>query len=273
MASNAHYYDTRADQPKRRIKVRRMKAARLHEVAARPWPARLTPALIVVWLAGVIGFIALAVAAHANPAFPFDRQISSWVQHLRGQRETSTLNTIGDLAGPLAAIIEYVIILGALLLFRLFREALCVAVSGLGAELLNVIVNGIVKRPRPPTYTGHVVAGLGKYSFPSGHTANAVGLYGFLIFLAVVAARAYPAWRRWLVAAIVLCVYFMADIGVSRVVEGQHWPTDVLAGYLLGAITLVVGVALYHRLAARAVEHAPGDTRLSRQATGAPATT
>jgi hypothetical protein len=47
----------------------------------------------------------------------------------------------------------------------------------------------------------------------------------------------------------------------------------VLAGYLLGAITLVVGVALYHRLAARAVEHAPGDTRLSRQATGAPATT
>lgn len=273
MASNVQHYNMRAERPGRRVTARRPKASRLREVAARPWSARLAPALIVVWLAGVIGFIILAVAAHANPAFPFDRQISSWVQHLRGQRETSTLDTIGDLAGPFAAAIEYVIILGALLLFRLFREALCVAVSGLGAELLNIIVNGIVKRPRPPTYTGHVVAGLGKYSFPSGHTANAVGLYGFLVFLAVLAARAYPKWRRWLVAAIVLCVYFMADIGVSRVVEGQHWPTDVLAGYLLGAITLVVGVALYHRLAARAVARAPGDTGWPRQATDAPATT
>ena len=229
---------------------------------------------MVVWLAGVIGFVALAVAAHANPAFPFDRQISSWVQHLQGQRETSSLNTIGDLAGPFAAAIEYVIILGALLLFRLFREAICVAVAGLGAELLNIVVNAIVRRPRPPTYHGHVVAGLGAHSFPSGHTANAVGLYGFLIFLAVLAARAYPRWRPWLVAGIILCVYFIVDIGVSRVTEGQHWPTDVLAGYLLGAITVVVGVALYHRLAARALTSDSHLARRSRrQATDAPALT
>lgn len=274
MASNADYYDIRAERPRRRARDARPKASQLHEIAARPWPTRAASTLTVAWLAGVIGFVILALAAHANPAFPFDRQISSWIQHLRGQRETSTLDTIGDLAGPFAAAIEYVIILGALLLFRLFREALCAAVSGLGAELLNIIVNALVKRPRPPTYTGHVVAGLGKYSFPSGHTANAVGLYGFLIFLAALAARAYPKWRPWLTAAIILCVYFMVDIGVSRVVEGQHWPTDVLAGYLLGAITLVVGVALYHRLAARSLATSPHVARRSgRHATDAPALT
>ena len=273
MASNTHYYGAEAGERTRGgMALRRPKAMRLHEVAARPWPEPAAPALLIIWLVGVAGFVILAFAAHANPAFPFDRQISSWVQHLQGQRETSTLNTIGDLAGPFAAAIEYVIILGALLLFRLFREALCTAVSGLGAELLNIIVNGLVKRPRPPTYHGHVVANLGAHSFPSGHTANAVGLYGFLIFLAVLAARAYPKWRPWLVAAIVLCCYFIADIGVSRVIEGQHWPTDVLAGYLLGAITLVIGVTLYHRLAERAVHPSARDSQWRRPATDASAT-
>lgn len=273
MASNTSSYDMGSERARHRVTLRRPKAERLHEMAAQPWPHSAALTLLILWVAGVIGFVALAVAVHANPAFPFDRQISSWVQHLQGQRETSSLNTIGDLAGPFAATIEYVIILGALLLFRLFREALCAAVSGLGAELLNIIANGLVKRPRPPTYHGHVVAGLGAHSFPSGHTANAVGLYGFLIFLAVLAARAYPRWRPWLVAAIVLCVYFIADIGVSRVIEGQHWPTDVLAGYLLGAITLVIGVSLYHRLAERAVAGPAGESGWRRPATGIPATT
>lgn len=277
MASNTSSYNLRSARERHRATMRRprgeghRKAERLHDVAARPWPHAAALTLLIVWVAGVIGFVALAVAAHANPAFPFDRQISSWVQHLQGQRETSTLNTIGDLAGPFAAAIEYVIILGALLLFRLFREALCVAISGLGAELLNIIVNGLVKRPRPPMYHGHVVAGLGAHSFPSGHTANAVGLYGFLIFLAVLAARAYPRWRGWLIAAVALCCYFIVDIGVSRVVEGQHWPTDVLAGYMLGAITLVIGIALYHRLAERAVERSTGDADSRQTTTGAAA--
>ncbi|HEX6819600.1 MAG TPA: phosphatase PAP2 family protein [Ktedonobacterales bacterium] len=272
MVSNTSSYDAQRDRTRRWVGSSQPKAERLHEVAARPWPHAAGVTLLILWVVGVIGFVVLAVAAHANPSFPFDRRISSWVQHLQGQRETSTLNTIGDLAGPFAAAIEYVIILGALLLFRLFREAICAAVSGLGAELLNIIVNGLVKRPRPPTYHGHVVAGLGAHSFPSGHTADAVGLYGFLIFLAVLAARAYPRWRPWLAAAIILCVYFIADIGVSRVIEGQHWPTDVLAGYLLGALTLIIGVTLYHRLSERAVADVSRDATGRRPATGIPAT-
>lgn len=233
----------------------------------------MAPTLLIIWLVALIGFVALAFSVHASPPLAFDRQISSFVQRLQGQRETSTLNTIGDLAGPFAAIIEYIIILGALLLFRLFREALCVAVSGLGAEALNIVTNALVKRPRPPTYHGHTIANIGSHSFPSGHTANAVGLYGFLIFLAVLAARAYPKWRPWLAAAVILCVYFIVDIGVSRVIEGQHWPTDVLAGYLVGGITLIVGIALYHRLSMRAVRNEPRNVEWSRPATTIPATT
>ena len=40
-------------------------------------------------------------------------------------------------------------------------------------------------------------------------------------------------------------------MGLSRVLEGLHWPSDVLAGYLLAVVFLALAVWLYHRMAAR----------------------
>jgi undecaprenyl-diphosphatase len=56
------------------------------------------------------------------------------------------------------------------------------------------------------------------------------------------------------VAGQVVCGYFIVGVGFSRVLEGLHWPSDVLAGYLLAALFLALALWLYHRL----VEHWPG---------------
>ena len=74
------------------------------------------------------------------------------------------------------------------------------------------------------------------YSFPSGHSTNAATLYGSLA----------AAWRkRWLtVSAVVLPLL----VGVSRVTVGAHYPTDVLAGWGLGAVIVLVIPALQNRL-------------------------
>jgi membrane-associated phospholipid phosphatase len=227
-------------------------ASKLHALVATAWSARTTRLLSILWAIGIVTFLALAVVARLHPVIPVDQQINADLQGLQGTPVTPLGKSLGDLAGPVAAVIEYVIILGLLALFRLFRELLCIAVSGPGAEVMNVVMNSLVARPRPPSYHGTTLFNLGSHSFPSGHTANAVGLYGFLFFLAVLTQRAYPKWRPWLLAAEVLCVSFVIDVGVSRILEGQHWPSDVFAGYLLGALMLMVGIALYHRLAVRA---------------------
>ena len=78
-----------------------------------------------------------------------------------------------------------------------------------------------------------------------------MGFYGFLFYLCLVAQAAYPRWRGWLIAAQVVCVYFMLVVGPSRVLEGQHWPSDVLGGYVVGALALTAGIAFYRRLARR----------------------
>lgn len=79
------------------------------------------------------------------------------------------------------------------------------------------------------------------YSFPSGHSMSAMGIYG-VIAAALIAM--YPAARRPVIAAVVVLI---AGIGLSRIYLGVHWPSDVLGGWLGGIPPLVVSVHLIHR--------------------------
>ena len=65
------------------------------------------------------------------------------------------------------------------------------------------------------------------YSFPSGHSTAAAALYGSI-------ARFMKKWF-WLIPAIVLPLL----VGISRIVVGAHYPTDVLGGWILGAAAVV----------------------------------
>ena len=79
------------------------------------------------------------------------------------------------------------------------------------------------------------------YSFPSGHSMSAMGIYG-VIAAALIAM--YPAARRPVIAAAALVI---VAIGVSRIYLGVHWPSDVLGGWLGGIPPLVVSVHILHR--------------------------
>ena len=67
------------------------------------------------------------------------------------------------------------------------------------------------------------------YSFPSGHSANAVTIYGSL--------AAHEKKRGWLWA---LAVILPLLVGFSRVFVGVHYPTDVLCGFVLGALVVLL---------------------------------
>ena len=79
------------------------------------------------------------------------------------------------------------------------------------------------------------------FSFPSGHSANAAGLG---------ASTATVFKQRWLT---VLAVVIPLLVGVSRVVVGAHYPTDVMAGWLIGLLTLALVSFLDKKLPNRKV--------------------
>jgi undecaprenyl-diphosphatase len=96
--------------------------------------------------------------------------------------------------------------------------------AAVGVGLYKLIKNRAV-RERP--YITHGViecasAPLDRYSFPSGHTLHAV-------CFTVMLASYFPVWAEALVAVALL-------IALSRVILGLHYPTDVAAGAVLGAL-------------------------------------
>ena len=102
---------------------------------------------------------------------------------------------------------------------------------GWGSALLATGVKVLARRPRPIAgQVNVVIAPLDGSSFPSGHVLSYVGTYGMFAYL--VSSRVNdPRFRRLLIAPPLALV---ALVGPSRIHQGHHWLTDVLASYLLG---------------------------------------
>jgi membrane-associated phospholipid phosphatase len=98
----------------------------------------------------------------------------------------------------------------------------------------NTALKYIFHRARPHTmYAQHMK--IKSYSFPSGHAYGGMVIYGLLAYLTY---KYLP--HPWNVLTTLLLAMLIIIIGVSRVYLGAHFPSDVAAGWLLGAITLIL---------------------------------
>ena len=84
-------------------------------------------------------------------------------------------------------------------------------------------------------------------SFPSGHVLTYVGFYGFLAYLVAIGAEPAPL-RAF---GVTLLGTLVALVGPSRIQQGHHWPSDVLASYLLGTAYLLALIEVHARLSTR----------------------
>lgn len=109
------------------------------------------------------------------------------------------------------------------------RRAVFAVVAVAGAALTGVLLKAIFQRPRPTIFTPLFVET--SYSFPSGHTLTAVGLYGFVAILLWRSGR-----RGWAIVSALWAVL----VGISRIYLGVHYPSDVLASFAVGTIWLLV---------------------------------
>ncbi len=229
-ATSAYSYDPYAAQPR------------------WPWSAGHTALVAALWALGLVALALLSFAARRAGPFPGDVGLEHWVQQLHQPALVRFINFASDANWPTPAGVIAIVVIVLLALARQIRAALAAALGGFGADFVNVTLNGIVKRPRPAGGQIHAVAHLGLYSYPSGHVTHVLAFYGFLFYLSVIAYGAHPAWRPLLWVVRVISAYFIIFIGPSRILEGEHWPTDVLASYLLGALMLVVGIVVFHLL-------------------------
>jgi undecaprenyl-diphosphatase len=155
-------------------------------------------------------------------------------------RDAFALSRIGS-PTLLAPIIP---VFAALLWWRGLRNASIVWLLATGgAAVLVLLLKLHFRRVRPdlPWAFAHEPT----YSFPSGHSVLAVAVYGTLIHLGM---RHLPRlWQR--LAVVLVAGGLILGIGVSRIYLGVHYPSDVAAGYYVGAVWLgaVFGADWYVR--------------------------
>lgn len=126
------------------------------------------------------------------------------------------------------------VLIGIGLLYRRqWRSLLLLSATLLGSAAINLIAKLLFRRARPQLWVPFLPEL--DYSFPSGHAMASMA------FAAALSALAWQSRWRWPVVALSGC--FVIIIGWTRLYLGVHYPSDILAGWLL-ALAWSVGVIL-----------------------------
>ena len=202
---------------------------------------------ITLWFIGLILLASASVLIHNHPGpWPGEVTFSQTVQNLHYWPWIPPLLVfIGTFNNPAPTGIVIGILFVGMILLGWYRQAIFFAlVVGIG-NFLDTLIGDYVVRPRPSPNLIRVDVPLKYNSFPSGHTCHMMLFYGFLLFLSF--TKPVREWRyHWvLIPFQVFAVLNILLMGYSRVYEGEHWVSDVLGGYLSGALWLTLFIFLY----------------------------
>ena len=137
-------------------------------------------------------------------------------------------------------------VVGFLMLYGMYRNALFVFVATVGGALLNGVLKELFARERP-SVVPHLRDAVG-LSFPSGHAMTSAIVY--LTLGALLMRFATRRLAKWYCITLAMAATFL--VGTSRVYLGVHYPTDVVAGWLIGLSWALVFWLLEHALEQRA---------------------
>jgi membrane-associated phospholipid phosphatase len=190
------------------------------QAAARRW---LGPAALVMFVLFAIDTYLVVNGALTSIDIP----ITTFVQSVNWGPIVYVFDLINISAGYWQVLLGLVAIVA---LFIVERRAGWLMLIGSISSLLDNIIKLLVSRQRPTVDLVHILTPASGFSYPSGHAV----FFTWMSFMlaASLAPRVKPLYRPllWLVALIVIVLTCLA-----RVWAGDHWPSDVIGGVLLGA--------------------------------------
>lgn len=207
--------------------------------------------LVVILALGIVVAFLLAFGAarvydavtESDGIASLDRPALALAMGLRSPALDAVAAFVAYLFGPIG--MPVIALVGCLALAarrRSITPIILTVAAGVGSLGMTIAGKDIIGRHRPPL-TDAIPPFEYSPSFPSGHTLNAVVICGVLAYLLVI--RQQRTGTR--VALVTASALIAVTVGLTRVLLGAHWLTDVLAGWLLGGAWLAV-VITAHRL-------------------------
>ena len=204
--------------------------------------------------AGGIGLVvALAVLVSTGLSDPVDAGITAAVRSPELSALLSPLQGITELGSTRAVLIVAVLTLALALAIGPWLRGVAGALTMVLVSVLNSSLKLAIARERPELLEA-IIQERG-YSFPSGHAALGMVAYGILAVV-IGRSRLPRAVRAGLIGALLLLVLL---IGLSRVWLGFHYATDVLAGWIAGAVIVLLYASLT-RTVSRELAEATADS-------------
>ena len=210
-------------------------------IGARGW---LPIVAVLLAVAGLWGYLELADEVTDQETDTFDRQILEVIGG--GYEEVGGFwqeagRDVTAMGGSTVITLMVTAVVVFLLLNQQWKSSLFVVASVVGGLVISLVLKDLYDRPRPILFDhrSHTMTA----SFPSGHSANSAVAY---FTMAVLMAKLVRS--PWLKAYIFFVgLLIPALVGFSRIFLGVHWPTDVIAGWLIGLSwgLIVWGVATF----------------------------
>ena len=198
--------------------------------------SRILFAFLVTAICGFV-FFRLMSEVMEGDSFAFDRMI---LQGLRSPADNAlpigprwlrgAMVDLTALGGVTVLTLVTALIAGYLVASRKVATAAFLVTAIAGGAMLSVVLKSMVGRSRPDL-VAHLVD-VHSTSFPSGHAMNSAVTY---LTLGALLARAETG-RHVRIYLLAVAIALTLVIGASRVYLGVHWPSDVVAGWCVGAI-------------------------------------
>lgn len=199
-------------------------------------PTRLLTAALLLFAL----VIALGFAVNAGQFRGFDVAVSHALNLRRGVSPDwliLLMQGISWIGGGLQRYIMVGILTAALWRWWGWGAALAMGITTLVSAFTSDVMKSFFARIRPDLVPQ--LDPISSPAFPSGHSNNAAVVY--ILFIMLVPQARHPAWQ--LAAAVMILL-----TGVSRILLGVHWPTDVVGGWMLGAsFALFAGAFISYR--------------------------
>lgn len=178
----------------------------------------------------IISFILILVLVQLEKTMNIDENFYNLIIKIKSDELTNIIKAITNLGDT------FIIITGIIICFLLFRKKvypILITSNILGIVIVNQTLKHIVMRPRPDFI--HLVEETG-FSFPSGHSMAAFGFYGYFIYLINISKLSK---KVKIILTTILSIIILL-VGLTRVYLGVHYISDVVAGFIMSFIYLLI---------------------------------
>ena len=182
----------------------------------------------------IISFIMILVLVLNENISSFDNTIYNFISNFINNPTTRIMKVITFLGSA------YTLITLTVLLILFGKDKKYFGINLVFIFIFNFIIKNIICRPRP---VGHNLITEHGYSFPSGHSMVGAAVYGLLIYY--IYKNVKNKIHKWLL--IIFLSLLIIGIGISRIYLGVHYPSDVLGGYLLALVWLIILIIIIER--------------------------